>query len=413
MSVSYRQFGEVDPAEYDAVVVGAGFAGAVTARELAERGGMRVLVIEKRPQIGGNMYDEPDDAGILVHRFGPHIFHTNDERAFDYVRRFTEWRPYEHRVLADWYGTYLPVPFNKTSMEIAFGPERAAELTRKLVDAFGDERKVTITELRAQDDPDLAEVADFVYRNVFLYYTQKQWGLTPDEVDPSVVARVPVFLSRDDRYFQDAYQGMPLHGYTPLFESMLSHGNIDVCLNTEAESVFDLQFASEDEDAPLAGIALKGRTFDGPIVYTGPLDELFLDRFGRLPYRSLRFEYETHDVERLLPSGTVNFTVTEDYTRITEFKHLTGQSSPRTTIMKEYSLPYEDPSAQTPYYAVISDENEEHYGRYRRLTEGLANFHPLGRLAEYRYYNMDVIVGRALDLADRILSDVRDEEGEN
>ena len=201
MGVRYCDFKDLDRSDFDAVVVGSGFAGAVAARELAERGGARVLVIEKRAHIAGNMYDEADEAGILVHRYGPHIFHTNDERAFDYVRRFTEWRDYQHEVLADWYGTYLPVPFNKNSMEIAFGEERAAHLTQKLIDTFGDERKVTITELREQDDPELSEIADFVYRNVFLYYTQKQWGLTPEEVDPSVTARVPVFVSRDNRYF--------------------------------------------------------------------------------------------------------------------------------------------------------------------------------------------------------------------
>ena len=198
MGVQYSVFNDIDIAEFDAVVVGTGFAGAVTARELAERGGKKVLVIEKRGHIGGNMYDELDDAGILVHRYGPHIFHTNDKRAFDYVRRFTEWRDYQHEVLADWYGTYMPVPFNKNSMEIAFGEERASQLIEKLIATFGDERKVTITELRAQDDPELSEIADFVYKNVFLYYTQKQWGLTPEEVDPSVTARVPVFISRDN-----------------------------------------------------------------------------------------------------------------------------------------------------------------------------------------------------------------------
>ena len=403
MGVRYCDLHDIDRGDFDAVVVGSGFAGSVMARELAERGGKRVLVIEKKPHIAGNMYDEADEAGILVHRYGPHIFHTNDKRAFDYVRRFTEWRDYQHEVLADWYGTYLPVPFNKNSMEIAFGEEKAARLTEKLVDTFGDERKVTITELRAQDDPELSEIADFVYKNVFLYYTQKQWGLTPEEVDPSVTARVPVFVSRDNRYFQDAFQGMPLHGYTPLFERMLDHENIQVCLGVEAESVFDLEFESDDEDAPLSAINVKDRPFTGPIVYTGPLDELFLSRFGRLPYRSLDFVYETHDADHVLPCGTVNFTVTEDYTRITEFKYLTGQETDKTTIMKEYSHSYDDPKTQTPYYAIINDENAAHYERYRALTKSLPNFHPLGRLAEYRYYNMDVIIGRALALADELV----------
>lgn len=223
MAVNYADFRDIAIEDYDAVVVGSGFAGAVSARQLAEEGGLRVLVIEKRAHIAGNMYDEYDEAGVLVHRYGPHIFHTNDQRAYDYLARFTEWSSYQHRVLADWYGTYMPVPFNKNSMEIAFGDEKAARLIEKLVDTFGDERKVTINELRAQEDPELQEVADFVYQNVFLYYTQKQWGLTPEEVDPSVTARVPVFISRDNRYFQDAFQGMPVDGYTRLFENLLGH----------------------------------------------------------------------------------------------------------------------------------------------------------------------------------------------
>lgn len=402
MAVNYVDFGDIDIDAYEAVVVGCGFAGSVVARELAERKGMRVLIIEKRPQIAGNMYDEYDEAGILVHRYGPHIFHTNDKRAFDYVQRFTEWRPYEHEVLANWFGTFIPVPFNKNSMEIVWGKEKAQTRIQKLIDTFGDEKKVTITELRAQEDPMLSEIADFVYENVFLYYTQKQWGLTPDEVDPSVVARVPVFISRDNRYFQDAYQGMPADGYTKLFENMLSHENIDVALGVEAESVFGLEFASDATDAQLSAIDIKDKPFTGPIVYTGPLDELFLGRFGRLPYRSLDFVYETHEEEFFQPCGTVNYTVTEDYTRITEFKYLTGQQDAFTTIMKEYSHAYDDPSEQIPYYAIMNDENRAHYERYRHLTDGLPNFFPIGRLAEYRYYNMDVIIGRALELADRL-----------
>lgn len=402
MAVNYADFHDIDIEDYDALVVGAGFAGSVVARELAERANKHVLIIEKRPQIAGNMYDEEDEAGVLVHRFGPHIFHTNDKRAFDYVLRFTDWIDYQHEVLSNWYGTYMPVPFNKNSMEIAFGEEKAAKLIQKLIDTFGDERKVTITELRAQDDPELSEIADFVYKNVFLYYTQKQWGLTPEEVDPSVTARVPVFISRDNRYFQDAYQGMPKEGYTKLFENMLSHENITVCLNTEAESVFDLVFESIDEDAPLSAIKVKDQVFEGDIIYTGALDELFLTRFGRLPYRTLEFKYETYDQEFWQPCGTVNYTVTEDYTRITEFKYLSGQKLPKTTIMKEYSHAYEHPGEQIPYYAIINEENQAHYERYKAMAAKLPNFHLLGRLAEYKYYNMDVIIGRALELADKL-----------
>ena len=405
MGVAYAEFADIAISDYDAVVVGCGFAGAVCARQLAEQGGKRVLIIEKRAQIAGNMYDEYDDAGILVHRYGPHIFHTTNTRVFNYLRLFSGFVGYKHKVLSNWYGTYIPVPFNLTSLEMCFGEERAAQLQEKLIDKFGAGSRVTINELREQKDPDLAEIADFVYKNVFLYYTQKQWGLSPDEVDPSVTARVPVLLSYEDGYFQDSCQGMPIFGYTKLFEEMLDHENITVCLNTEAESVFDLHFASLDEDAPLSDIYIKEKPFKGPIIYTGPLDEMFLSRFGRLPYRTLRFEYETLDQEYFQPCGTVNYTVTEDFTRITEFKYLTGQRAPKTTIMREYSLAYEDPKSQIPYYAIINDENRAHYERYLKLTETLPNFYPLGRLAEYRYLNMDVIVERALDLCDRILSE--------
>lgn len=410
MSVNYAKFNEIDIESFDAVVVGSGFAGSVVARQLADMADMKVLIIEKRPHIAGNMYDEYDDAGILVHRYGPHIFHANSQRVFNYLRQFSGWLGYQHHVLADWYGTYMPVPFNKNSMEIAFGPEKAAHLIQKLVDTYGDERKVTINELRESNDEELAEVANFVYKNVFLYYTQKQWGQTPEEVDPSVTARVPVFISRDDRYFQDTYQGMPIYGYTKLFEDMLGHDNITVCLNTDATGVFDLEFLDGSEDSKLKSISILGKAFEGPIVYTGPLDELFIGRFGRLPYRSLDFVYETYDEEYRLPCGTVNYTVTEDYTRITEFKHLTGQKAPNTTIMKEYSRAYEDPDRQIPYYAILNDENIAHYERYRALTESLPNFHLIGRLAEYKYYNMDKIVENALDLSRELVAAAKERQ---
>lgn len=413
MSVSYADFKDINIEDYDSLVVGSGFAGATVAHELADRANKKVLIIEKRSHIAGNMYDEYDDAGILIHKYGPHIFHTNSQRVFNYLRLFSGMRSYQHHVLADWYGTYMPVPFNKNSMEIAFGEEKAARLIDKLIDVYGDERKVTITELRSSNDPELTEVADFVYKNVFLYYTQKQWGLTPDEVDPSVVARVPVFISRDDRYFQDTYQGMPINGYTELFEKMLDHENITVCLDTDATHVFDLVFESDSEDAKLSAIKVKDVPFEGDIVYTGPLDELFVGRFGRLPYRSLNFVYETYDEERKFPCGTVNYTVTEDYTRITEFKYLTGQVAPNTTIMKEYSCAYEDPKSQIPYYAIINDENIAHYERYRNLTTSLPNFHLIGRLAEYKYYNMDKIIENALLLSAELIKGGDEEEPSN
>ncbi len=403
MSLNLVRYADVDPSDFDAVVVGCGFAGSVCARELAERGNKKVLILENRPHIGGNMYDEKDDAGVLVHRYGPHIFHTNDKRAYDYICRFVEMSDYQHEVLADVHGKFMPVPFNKNSMKIAFGEEKAQKLTQKLIDKFGDEKKVTITELREQDDPELTEIADYVYNNVFLYYTQKQWGLTPDEVDPSVVARVPVFISEDNRYFQDAYQGMPQPSYTACFENMLDHKNISICLAVDATSVFELDFDGDGENALVSSINLKGHEITGDIIYTGPLDELFIARFGRLPYRTLGFLYETYDEEKVMPCATVNYTVSEDYTRITEFKQLTGQVCEKTTIMKEFSKEYSDPSVETPYYAILNDENRAHYEKYRALMKNMTNFHPLGRLAEYRYYNMDKIISLALELSDELI----------
>lgn len=389
--------------QFDAIVVGAGFAGAVSARELAERGNRRVLLLEMRDHIGGNTYDCLDDAGILIHLYGPHIYHTDNTRVDAYLSRFTEWRDYQHEVLANLGdGRYIPVPFNKNSMRAVFGPEKAERLITKLVDTFGDERKVTINELRAQSDPDLAEVADFVYENVFLHYTMKQWGQTPEQVDPSVVARVPVFISEDNRYFQDRFQGMPLNGYTPLFEKLLDHPNITVRTSTDARDV--LAFVEGDE-GKVSQIEFDGAPFEGPVIYTGPLDELMDVRFGRLPYRSLDFDFETLDVERFQPRATINYTVSEDYTRITEYKLLTGQEVlGRTTIMREYPRAYEAVEGQIPYYAILNDENRALHDKYAQLFSECTNFHPLGRLAEYRYYNMDVICARALELADELLA---------
>lgn len=384
--------------KFDALIAGAGYAGTVCARALAEKG-KKVLVVERRPHVAGNAYDRLDEAGVLIHQYGPHIFHTNNRVVFDWLSRFTQWRDYQHRVIAnipDEQGgriTY-PVPFNLTSLETAFGPEEGKRLGDKLIAAYGAEKKVTILELRQNADPEIAALAGYVYDHVFVRYTMKQWGQTPEEIDPNTTARVPVFLSRDDRYFQDTYQGMPLEGYTPMFEKILDHPNITVELGRDVLKDLDV---SGDK------LLWEGEVFDGPVVYTGQADELFGFRFGPLPYRTLDFQFETLLQDDFQGYGTVNYTVDQDFTRITEFKHMTGQVCPgRTTIVKEYSRAYEGREDEIPYYAIINSDNNALYDQYAALARRFGNLHLLGRLAEYKYYNMDAIAARALELAETL-----------
>ena len=387
--------------QYNYLIIGAGFAGAVCARRLAE-GGKKVLVLERRSHIGGNAYDCLDDSGVLIHQYGPHIFHTGNKEVFDFLSRFTQWREYQHRVVAnipDGKGGRMqyPVPFNLTSLETAFGQEEGKRLGDKLIAAYGAEKKVTILELRQNPDPEIAAIADYVYEHVFVHYTMKQWGQTPEEIDPNTTARVPVFLSRDDRYFQDTYQGMPLEGYTKLFENMLDHPGITVELGVDALKRLELDGGA---------ILLDGQSFSGQVIFTGQADELFGFQFGPLPYRTLDFRFETLPQDAFQTHGTVNYTVDEPYTRITEFKHLTGQVKPGvTTIMKEISKAYTGAEGETPYYAIINPENNALYAKYKAEADKFPRLHLLGRLAEYKYYNMDAIAGRALALADELLGD--------
>lgn len=396
---------------FDCLIIGAGYAGAVAARELAERGGRRVLVLERRDHIGGNAYDCPDAHGVLIHQYGPHIFHTSNKRVFDWLSRFTGWRRYQHRVIANLPrdnpevvparkkldGRFcFPVPFNLDSLENAFGAQDGKRLGQKLLDAYPAQSQVTILELRQNPDPEIAAIAEYVYEHVFVHYTMKQWGQTPEEIDPATTARVPVRLSRDDRYFQDAYQGMPLEGYTPMFQKILDHPNITVELGAEARDRVKLEGGT---------VTLDGAPFTGAVIFTGQTDELFGFRFGQLPYRTLDFRFETYEKQFYQTHGTVNYTVDRDYTRITEFKHLTGQNLPGlTTIMKEYSRAYTGAPGETPYYSIINPENNALYAKYAALASEYPNLHLLGRLAEYKYYNMDAIAGRALELCDSLLT---------
>ncbi|MBQ9765989.1 MAG: UDP-galactopyranose mutase [Lachnospiraceae bacterium] len=383
--------------KYDTIIVGAGFAGAVVARELAERGKERVLVIDKRNHIGGNCYDSLDEHGILVHNYGPHIFHTNMKNVYDYLSRFTKWYNYRHEVGANIYGNIVPVPFNLNTLHASFEEEVAIKLEKQLIDKYGEGAKVPILELMQSEDDDIKSLGQYVYENIFLTYTMKQWGQKPEEIDPSVTARVPVVLSRDDRYFQDEYQGMPLDGYTPLFEKLLKHSRITVKTGVDAKEVLRLNKGQ---------VYYEGEPFAGKVIFTGPIDEFFNLKYGALPYRSLRFEWEHFaDTDSYQPKAVINYTVSEPYTRVTEFKKLTGQEIGGTTIIKEYSIPYKDRENETPYYAILNDANRAVYNKYCKLLKEYNNFYLLGRLAEYKYYNIDGIVGEALKLADKLLKE--------
>ena len=372
--------------QYDWIIVGAGMTGAVAARTLAEAG-KNVLVLEKREHIAGNAYDELDREGVLIHRYGPHIFHTNDEEVWQFLSRFTQWRTYRHKVLAEIDGEYMPVPFNLNSMVIAFGFRKAEQMKKALLEKYGEGSNVSITELRAAEEPLLRELAEFVYENVFKYYTVKQWGVKPEEIDPSVTARVPVRISKENGYFTDKYQGMPLEGYTPMFASMLEHPAITLRLNADARDLLTLQEGK---------ILFEGVPFEGKVLYTGPLDELFGYAYGRLTYRSLDFVFETLKKEYAQLCGTVNYTVSENYTRITEFKHLTGQKCPVTTVMKEYSKPCGE--TDIPYYPVSNEETRALYARYLSEAEKYPALVLGGRLGEFRYYNMDAAAASAMNL---------------
>lgn len=360
---------------YDYLVVGAGFAGAVLAERLARADGARVLVVDRRPHIGGNAFDEHNSAGILVHRYGPHIFHTNAPRVVEYLTRFTKWRPYEHKVLARVGDQLLPVPINRTTVNKFFG----LDLSESEVEAFLTSKAVPVADVRTSEDIVLSKVGRELYEALFRGYTLKQWGVPPSALDKGVAGRIPVRTNDDDRYFGDSFQQMPLHGYTRMFENMLDHDNITLMLGCEWRDIRDeVEF--------------------GHLIFTGPVDEYFGHRLGKLPYRSLKFRHETVEREWFQPVGVVNYPSPDvPYTRITEYKHLTGQTGPRT------SLTYEFPSAEgDPYYPVPRPENAALYSRYQALADAERDVTFVGRLATYRYYNMDQVVAQALTVHDRL-----------
>ncbi len=353
---------------FDYLIVGAGFAGSVMAERLASQLGAKVLVVDKRPHLGGNAYDRHDDAGLRVHPYGPHIFHTNSAEIFDYLSQFTTWRPYQHRVLGSVDGKLLPIPINLDTVNRLYG----LRLTSFEMAGFLESVAEKAEAVRTSEDAVVSKVGRDLYNKFFRGYTRKQWGLDPSELDASVTSRVPTRTNRDDRYFEDTYQAMPLHGYTRMFERMLAHPRIKLMLATDYREVMDL--------VPWRHM-----------VYTGPIDAFFDHCLGRLPYRSLKFRHMTLPQERLQPVATVNYPNDYDYTRVTEFKHLTGQVHPCTSVVYEYPRAEGD-----PYYPVPRAENTALYRRYEELAQAQANVTFVGRLATYRYYNMDQVVGQAL-----------------
>jgi UDP-galactopyranose mutase len=363
----------------DIVVVGAGFSGAVMAERLAERG-LRVMVIDKRPHIGGNAYDERDRHGVLVHPYGPHIFHTNSARIAEYLSAFTAWRPYEHRVLAKVDAQFVPIPINIDTVNRLYG----LDLNENTIRAFFDSVREPRDAIRTSEDVVLNAVGRDLYEKFFRGYTRKQWGLDPSELAASVAARIPTRTNRDDRYFTDSFQNMPRDGYTQLFKRMLDHPNIQVELGVDYFSV-------------------RGKLPARHLVYTGPIDTYFGHCYGKLPYRSLHFEHQ-HFPDRagFQPVGTVNYPNDGEFTRITEFKHLTGQQHSGTSIVREYPRAEGD-----PYYPVPRPENEALFKRYEALALKESGVTFVGRLAQYRYYNMDQCVGAALKAADTLLETLR------
>jgi len=378
---------------FDIVVVGAGFSGAVIAERFAGRQNRKVLVVEQRKHIAGNCFDYIDDHGVSVHKYGPHLFHTDNKQVWEYLSRFTEWRPYQHRVLASIDGRKVPLPFNLNSLHQLYPATLASKLEQKLISCYGFGVKVPILELRKADDEDLKQLANYIYEKVFVNYTAKQWGCKPEYIAPEVTGRVPVFISRDDRYFQDRYQAVPKLGYIRLFENLLAHRNIHLMLNTRFSDIMTFDKTSGE-------LTLFGNPFKGKLVYTGMLDELFDYCCGELPYRSLRLEFESYALHFFQETTTVNYPNDYDFTRITEFKHITQQTLPETTIVREYPQDYNrrDSRKNIPYYPIFKKENQEKYKKYRELAENMEQLVILGRLADYRYYDMDDAVDMALNV---------------
>jgi UDP-galactopyranose mutase len=374
--------------KYDYLIIGAGYAGSILAERISTQLNKKCLIVEKRNHIAGNAFDYYDNHGILVHKFGPHIFHTNSKKVHDYLSQFTEWQPYIHRVRAVVEGKSVPVPFNLNSLYDLFSPKYAEKLESKLLEKYGYGLKIPILKMKEINDLDLKFLSEYIYKNVIYGYTIKQWGLKPEELDSSVTARVPVFISRDDRYFQDTYQSMPKYGYTEMFNKILNHKNIHILLNCDYKDIInDIKFDK--------------------IIFTGPIDEYFDFIHGDLPYRSLKFDFVTYDTPIYQEVGQKNFPNNYDYTRITEFKYLSAQKHEKTTVAYEYPQAFER-GINEPYYPIPSDDNNLIYQRYKLEADKLEDkVFFAGRLADYKYFNMDQTIGVALQLFEKKIAKMR------
>jgi UDP-galactopyranose mutase len=364
---------------FDYFIVGAGFAGSTLAERLASTG-KKILLIDTRNHIGGNAYDYYNKDGILVHKYGPHIFHTNCSDVYNYLGKFTAWRSYEHHVLASVEGQLVPIPINLNTINQLYGVNLSSEEVKSFFESKAEKTEKIIT----SEDAVVSQVGRELYEKFFRGYTRKQWALDPSELDASVAARIPVRINKDNRYFTDQYQVMPLYGYTRMFEKMLSSGNIKIMLNTKFEEINSM---------------IPYHT----LIYTGPIDKYFNYCYGKLPYRSIEFKFETLDVPYSQPVATINYPTNQPYTRTTDLKYLTGQQHPKTTVVYEYPTDEGD-----PYYPIPRQENTEMYKKYQKRALQLKNVYFTGRLGSYKYYNMDQVIAQSLTLFKKLmLSDMR------
>lgn len=366
---------------YDVIVVGCGLSGSVAARELAERG-KKVIILEKRNHIGGNMYDEVDENRILVQKYGPHTFHTNKKELYDYMCKYEEWEPFYLKCMTQIDGKFTPTPFNFQTIDDFYEKDKAEQLKKRIREYYGDVESKTIVELLECEDELIREYAHFLFDKDYSLYTAKQWGIKPSEIDVSVLKRVPVNFSYKDNYFEDTYQVMPKHSFTQFFRNLLNHENITVKLNEDA-----LKYLEVDTDNKI--VKVNGKKWDKLIVYTGPLDQLLKYKYGVLPYRSLRFDYQTKDTKSYQPAPVVAYPQEEEYTRITEYTKIPVQDKVVTKIAVEYPVMFEEGKEMEPYYPVLTGNSKQTYGQYEYEIKKIENIKMCGRLAQFKYFNMD------------------------